>query len=100
MVHFRLSSIPSKGFQPRCSFLSVWAKRAKDEIEEWSPHVYDVVYFFASEAVKYAEQAGVGNLGEEKLKMATEYLQDEMNSRGYPGIDVELFSLFYAHIII
>lgn len=70
--------------------LGVWARKAKDEIEEWNPHVYDILNFFAVEAVKYAEQAGIGKKGEEKLEMAVTYLQNELDMRGFEEIDIEV----------
>ena len=71
-------------------WIRVKLAEAKEELKAYSPHLYDVVSFLAHEAVVYAEQKGIKSTGEEKMEMATKYLERELAARGYDSVDVEV----------
>ncbi len=69
-------------------FVWHWGNRWAEELKAFDPHVYDVASFFAVEAVKYAEQKGLGKEGKEKLDLAVAYLERELYERF--GLELEL----------
>ena len=61
-------------------------------VDDRYPEQYDMLYGFAVEAVAFAEQKGIGELGEKKLEMAIEYLQRELDARGFDEVDVSVLA--------
>ena len=64
----------------------------KVRVENRYPEQYDMLYGLAVEAVAFAEQKGIGKLGKEKLEMAIEYLQRELDVRGFDEVDVSVLA--------
>jgi len=70
-------------------FLKLKVDTLLEELKETKPEVFDMLAWLASNAVKFAEQTGLGKLGEEKLELAIEYVQRYLDEYGFDEIDVQ-----------
>jgi len=70
-------------------FLLDWGVYLKNIFEDSYPRTYEQLYEIALEAVHYAESMGLGKMGHEKLEMAVEYFQSQLDANGFDEIDLE-----------